>query len=418
VRYVTIPTFTQSNRITIIGGPTGIGKSSLAIQVAKRLGNAEIVSADSVQLYKELNAATNKVDDKSRLEVPHYGIDVTTLNNLWNVADYYSYAIKTIADINARNHFPIFAGGAMYFTRWILYGPVDDDVTHSLFAPVRLRVEELLRAKKPLKVLYDEFKFTDAAKEYIQEVAYHKSSDIRRIARAAEVAYVLQKQPPPYSIATRKDLQNGATLPYDVRAFFLTTDREWLSRITDYRCEQMIFNGLFKEVVYLMKHSPLLSTPLATTIGYKHAIQFINARNFTAKAFLVFLASFQAATRQFVRRQFSWARSEDAWRYIQLRAPSIYDKNGKIRHPSELEMDNTELERAEDIIKVFSSENSQSYWNALLYDETTVASQITKRENTRMDCQKRKEYITQLFIYNNKKNVENLLADLISDLAT
>jgi tRNA dimethylallyltransferase len=267
-----------------IAGPTASGKSAVALQLAARLGG-EIISVDSMQVYRGMDIGTAKATPSERTQVPHHLIDVREVNELFDVALFLRLAKEAERDISGRGRLPIYCGGTgMYFNALASgVGKVPGSN-----AEVRATLEET-----PLAKLLDELASTDP-----ETFARIDQSNRRRVVRALEVIRVTGR---PYSEQRAKwaRAQGGAW-------FGLARGREDLSRRINARVEGMFAAGLVEETQELLKRGLEENRTAMQAIGYRQVVEHLRGeRDLQTTIDLV-----KQKTRQFAKRQGTWFRNQ------------------------------------------------------------------------------------------------------------
>ena len=236
-------------KILVIAGPTGVGKSKLSLLLAGRL-SGEIVSADSVQLYRTLDIGSNKVSATQRAATPHHCIDCADLTDDLTVADWHAMATAAIADITARGKLPIVTGGTMLYFRWLLYGqPLQVETAKES----RQRADDWIAEPTPWDEKVAQLQLSAESLSYLNGVRAMNCS--HRLSRAVEILMLSNKPPPALAVPGRDSLPSA--LKYDARCALLTADRTWLCRQLDYRCEEMMEQGLIEETYLLSRNGAL-----------------------------------------------------------------------------------------------------------------------------------------------------------------
>jgi tRNA dimethylallyltransferase len=280
--------------LIVILGPTASGKSELAIKLAKRF-NGQIVSADSRQIYKEMNIGTNKLTEKQMAGIKHYLIDVVNPNQEFTLAQYKKIAIKTIKDIHKQGKLPFLVGG----TGLYIWAVVDNlQIPKAKPNPeLRFKIETEIQ-KKGLKKVYQKLLQLDPEAKYFVE-----PNNPRRIIRALEVCLSTGQ---PFSRQRKK----GRPL-FDTLQIGLKLPKETLNKKIDQRVEKMIQTGLVDEVKNLAKeyswHLPAMSS-----IGYQEIGQYLRGEITLEQA----KELIKQHTRQYARRQMSWFRRDKRIKWI------------------------------------------------------------------------------------------------------
>ncbi len=274
-----------------IVGPTGVGKTALAIQLARRL-DAEIVSADSRLLYRGMDIGTAKPSPAERALVPHHLIDVADPDEVWSLAMYLSAAHRAIRQIHRRGRLPLIVGGTGQYLRSLCQGwrpPAVEPLPQ-----LRQALENWARQITPAG-LHQRLRALDP-----QAAEAIDPRNLRRTVRALEVILssgvrVSQQRcqvRPPYRI-----LQLGLTLP-----------RAELYRRIDERIEQMIAAGLVDEVATLLQQGYSPELPSFSAIGYGEISAYLQGKISLDEA----IRQMKRQTRIYVRRQANWFSPNDA----------------------------------------------------------------------------------------------------------
>jgi tRNA dimethylallyltransferase len=278
------------NRLLAIVGPTGVGKSRLAIRLAQAL-DGEIVSADSRQVYRYMDIGTAKPTKEEQAIVPHHLIDIVNPDEDFSLAQYQQLAGKAIDDIQQRRKLPLLVGGSGLYVWAIL-----DSWNIPKVAPdleFRRSLEE-----KADRVGKDEL-YHELAK--VDPVAAQRIDprNVRRIIRALEV---YKEAKIPFS-----QLQLKTTPPFNTLIIGLTTDRAELYRRTDRRVDEMIKRGLVDEVKGLVDMGYDFALPAMSGIGYKQIGMYLRGELTLSAA----IQQIKFETHRLVRHQYSWFRLKD-----------------------------------------------------------------------------------------------------------
>ena len=276
--------------LVAIVGPTGIGKSQLALRLARAF-NAEIVSADSRQVYRHMNIGTDKPCPEELSLIPHHLIDIVNPNDDFSLAQYQSLAYQTIKDIQKRQKLPLLVGGSGLYVWSALEGwripPVPPDLKF------RRSLEEKA-INKGSASLYQELVKVDP--DAAREIDYR---NVRRVIRALEVQQKAR--------ASLSGLKSKVPPPFPVFILGLTADRAELYRRIDLRVDTMIERGLVAEVEKLVKMGYNFNLPAMSGIGYKQIGLFLKGElDLTAT-----IQQIKFETHRFVRHQCAWFRLKD-----------------------------------------------------------------------------------------------------------
>lgn len=280
--------FNGKPKIIVIVGPTASGKSDLAIRLAKKI-NAEIVSADSRQIYKEMNIGTAKPLKKEMAEIPHYLIDIKKPNQDYTLANYKKDAIKIIARILKKNKLPILVGGT---------GLYIDAVIDNFDIP-RVKPNKKLRNKleKEIKTRGLEYVFEKLTKLDPEAVNIIDRHNPRRVIRAFEITLATGV---PFSSQRRK----GKPL-FNALKIGISLSKEKLKERIERRVDKMIKQGLVKEVKNLIKKYSK-KQPIFSAISYKEIISYLRG-NISLKETTNLI---KTNTWQYSRRQMTWFRQD------------------------------------------------------------------------------------------------------------
>lgn len=277
-------------QILFLIGPTAIGKSRLAVQLAAKI-NAEIISLDSMQIYRGLDILSSRPSRQMRKKIRHHLLDIVNPDQEFDAAEYRKLALKKIKEIQARGKIPLFAGGTGLYLNIIIDGifknvKKDEALREKLYAQA---------AKKGNAFLHNKLKKIDP-------VAASKihPNDTKRIIRAIEV-YQLTGKPISRLWKTRKGLD---TKKYEINVFGLNKEREGLYRDINQRVEDMFSQGLVNEVQAVLAKNPSLTCRQA--IGIKEIQGY-----FEGKYGLEYAKELiKKNTRNYAKRQLTWFRKD------------------------------------------------------------------------------------------------------------
>ena len=273
-----------------VGGPTGSGKSDLALLIAETF-DGEIVNCDSLQVYRHFDIGTAKLPLAGRRGIPHHLIDILDPSQLFTAGEYARLARATIAEISARGRLPILAGGTGFYLRALLEGLFEGPARDQ---PLRDRLAAR-EARRPASLHRLLRRFDSAAAAKIH------ANDIPKVTRALEIC-LLTRQPVSRLFQQGRDALRG----YRTLKLGLLPDRETLNPRLDARCAWMFEHGLVEEVrrILALGFSPACK-PFESH-GYKQALQLIQGELSPRDA--VFYA--QRNTRHYAKRQITWFRRE------------------------------------------------------------------------------------------------------------
>jgi tRNA dimethylallyltransferase len=276
-----------------IGGPTAVGKSAVALELAARI-DGEIVSVDSMQVYRGMDIGTAKPSAIERAGIPHHLIDVANLNENFDAAKFVDLAKKAEADIRTRQKIPIYCGGTGLYFNALLQGlgeaPASDP-------QLRAELEKL-----PLATLLDELKSRDP-----ETFARIDQKNPRRIVRAIEAIRLTGK---PYS------QQRAAWTDIPQTIFAFDADRADLHSKINARVDRMFKAGLIDETKHLLQHGLRENRTASQALGYKQVIDHLDGNVSLAET----IELVKIRTRQFAKRQLTWFRRQLPCEWVSINA--------------------------------------------------------------------------------------------------
>jgi len=292
--------------LVILTGPTSVGKTDLSIKLAKAI-NGEIISADSMQVYRKMDIGTAKISPEEMQGVRHHLIDILDPTEDFNVMEFAKRAKEACEDIVARGAVPIIAGGTGFYIQALLYGIDFTEKDDSNGLRERLQKE----AEADIDAFYERLKSIDpAATEYI-----HKNN-LCRVIRAVEF-YELTGQ----RISEHNAEQREKESIYNSAYFVLNCEREKLYQRIDLRVDKMLENGLVDEVKSLVASGCSKDTLSMKALGYKEIIDYLDGITDYETAVNIL----KRDTRHFAKRQLTWFRRERE--VIWLERESFTDEN-------------------------------------------------------------------------------------------
>lgn len=289
----------SKKKVIVISGPTGVGKTALSLVIAKALGG-EIVSADSMQVYRGMDIGTAKPTAAERREVVHHLIDSRDLDETCNVMQYYQEATLAIREILDKGAVPIVVGGTGFYLHALLYGPPNGPASDPQVRE-RLEQEMDLRGVEPM---YHQLMRLDP--EYCLSIT---PNDRHKIIRALEIIELSSR-----SVSSFRSHPTPLS-DYQFRCWFLHLSRELLYPLIEKRCDAMIEAGFVQEVEALDQQGLRRNTSASQAIGYRQCLEYLDSPR-TAQDWHKFILSFKQASRQYAKRQFTWFRKEELFRWL------------------------------------------------------------------------------------------------------
>jgi len=297
------------SRVLAIVGPTATGKSDLAVEVARQV-DAEVVNADSMQLYRGMDIGTAKLSTEQQRGVPHHLLDVLEVTETATVAAYQRVARATVDDLIARDRTAIMVGGSGLYLRAVL----DDLDFPSTDSDVRAELEAELAAHGSIP-LHTRLARVDPA----AATAIHRHNG-RKIVRALEVI-ALTGQPFRASMPEPRDRYRAAWIGLD-------DEPDSLDRRIEARVDRMWADGLIGEVERLATLGLRDGVTASRALGYAQVLRHLDGEYSSDQARLIT----QQATRRFVRRQRSWFRREERIQWLPADGPDLLDRTVQALH--------------------------------------------------------------------------------------
>jgi len=282
--------------VYVIGGPTASGKSKLAVELAKKV-NGEIISADSMQIYKEMNIGTAKVNKEEMQGVQHYLVDFVSPDERYSVSNFKKDAEKAIEEILEKGKTPIVVGGTGLYIDSLIYG-------------IEFQNEEVdLEYREKLNKIADE-KGLESLYKKAQEIdpeAMKKISinDRKRIIRVLEIYHKTGKTKTEQELQSRKN-----EVKYEYKVFAITMDREKLYERIEKRIDFMIEQGLIEEVKQILEKYHTFPTAMQG-LGYKEVGEYLEGSCTKEEM----IEKIKKETRHYAKRQLTWFRKnkETIW---------------------------------------------------------------------------------------------------------
>ena len=278
--------------LVILTGPTAAGKTDLSIQLAKRIGG-EILSADSMQVYKGMDIGSAKIRPDEMQGVPHYLIDELEPDEPFHVVRFQELAKKYMKEIWQRGNIPVLTGGTGFYIQAVLY---DIDFTENEEnTEYRQKLEETAR-KEGAEYLHQQLAKVDP--KSAEQIHAH---NIKRVIRALEF-YHLTGEP----ISEHNEQEHQKASPYNSAYFVLTDKRETLYERIDRRVDQMMRDGLLEEVLKLREKGYTRDMVSMQGLGYKEMLDYLDGKYPLEEAVRII----KRDTRHFAKRQLTWFRRE------------------------------------------------------------------------------------------------------------
>ena len=279
----------EKPKVIVICGPTASGKTALSIELAKKI-NGEIVSADSMQIYKDMNIGSAKVTNEEMQGIKHYMIDCVSPDERFSVADYKMNAKNAIEEIIKKGRTPIVVGGTGLYIDALIYEIEYKDI--KIDENYRKELQEIEK-NQGLEVLYKKaLEIDPKAMEKISQ------NDSKRIMRVLEIYKATGKN------KTEQEAESRLKeIPYDYKVFALTMDREKLYERINKRVDIMIENGLIDEVKNLLEKYSEFPTAMQG-LGYKEVRDYLQEKITKDEM----IEKIKQESRRYAKRQLTWFR--------------------------------------------------------------------------------------------------------------
>lgn len=291
------------NPLLIIAGPTACGKSSLAMELATQLGNAEILCADSITVYKNFEIGSAKPNLEDQKKIPHHLINLVDSTKNFTAGDFVRYAGPLIEQLHSQNKIPILVGGTGFYLRALLKGMVSEQEDETQSQEIRARLDE--RAKlEGFDALYDELMQKDPA----ASSTVHRN-DHYRIVRALQSMELSGKL---WSEANKSARASAWRYP-ETRFFCLKLEREVLKERIEARTTAMLEAGLLEEVKALLTQGVLPQSKPMQSVGYKECVDCLEG----AFPEAMLHSKISQETLKLTKRQMTWFRGEDGVEWLE-----------------------------------------------------------------------------------------------------
>lgn len=284
----------------ILTGPTAVGKTDLSIQLAKAI-NGEIISADSMQVYRHMDIGSAKVTPEEMDGVPHHLIDVLEPEEEFNVVVFQKLAKEALTGIYERGHIPIIVGGTGFYIQALLY---DIDFTENDGDTAIRRELEKLAQTQGAGCLHQMLQEIDPE----SAVAIHQNN-VKRVIRAIEFYRQTGKK-----ISLHNEQEREKQSPYQFLYYVLDTDRKTLYERIDRRVDLMMEHGLVDEVKHLADMGCTRDMVSMQGLGYKEILDYLSGEIPLEEAVYIL----KRDTRHFAKRQITWFKRERDVRWLEL----------------------------------------------------------------------------------------------------
>lgn len=278
--------------LVVLTGPTAVGKTEISIKLAKEIGG-EIISADSMQVYKHMDIGSAKILPEEMAGIPHFLVDELEPFEEFHVVRFQQMAKAAMEKIYARRHIPIVVGGTGFYIQALLYDV--DFSENDGDASYRHELEEIAR-KEGGQVLHEKLRLVDKmAAEQIH------ANNVKRVIRALEFYHQTGQR-----ISEHNERERQKESPYQFVYFVLNDDRKRLYERIDRRVDQMLKDGLIKEVAALKSMGCTRDMVSMQGLGYKEILAYLEGE----LSFKEAIYRLKRDTRHFAKRQITWFKRE------------------------------------------------------------------------------------------------------------
>ena len=285
-------------KIIVIAGPTASGKTALSIELAKRIGG-EIISCDSMQIYKDMDIGTAKVTQDEMQGIKHYLIDFVSPDERYSVSNFKTDCENAIEQILKKNKVPIIVGGTGLYVDSIIYGIEYQDMQFD--EKYRQDLMKIAETEEGLAKLYDEASKID--KEAIAKIS---PNDKKRIIRILEIYKATGKNK-----TEQEKMSRQKELKYEFVVFALDMEREKLYERINRRVDLMIKKGLIHEVENLKEKYNHFPTAMQG-LGYKEVVEYLEGKC----SYKEMIEKIKQETRHYAKRQLTWFRKNKQTRWL------------------------------------------------------------------------------------------------------
>lgn len=283
----------SKQKIIVIVGPTAVGKTAFSIKLAEKL-NGEVISGDSMQVYKKLDIGTAKVTSGEMKDIPHHLIDIKEIHENYDVSEFQKDAQIIIEDISKREHLPIIVGGSGLYIESLLY-PVTHGSSAEPNLKLRRELEEFAAAEGNNKLWERLNRIDPKSAEKIHP------NNVRRVVRALEVYYETGEL---FSSFQKEKTSKEAR--YNAFVICLDTDRELLYERINQRVDLMVNAGLLDEAKYLWEElGPEVNAQSTKAIGYAELFAYYNNEVSLEES----IEEIKQNSRRYAKRQLTWFRN-------------------------------------------------------------------------------------------------------------
>lgn len=296
-------------KLIVIIGPTAVGKTKLSVELARKL-NGEIISGDSMQIYRGMDIGTAKIKPEEMNGVPHHLIDIKEPDESFSAAEFQARGRQLVEEIHNRNRMPVVAGGTGLYIQSLIYDYHFSELPSH--PEIRQKLEELAE-QQGINALYEELERLDP--ESAKKI---HPNNTRRVIRALEVYHSSGKT------MTQYQENQDDELIYEVALIGLTAEREVLYNRINARVDEMMDNGLLEEVASLYNKG-IKDCQSIQAIGYKELYSYLEGKTTLNEA----VEQLKQNSRRYAKRQLTWFRNKMDVEWFDMTDPARFEEKAE-----------------------------------------------------------------------------------------
>lgn len=296
--YISYKLIGSMEDLLILSGPTGIGKTDISIKIAKEI-SGEIISADSMQIYRHMDIGSAKISSEEMQGIPHHLIDIVEPSEEFSVAHYKQLAKDTITELTSRGKYPMLVGGTGLYINSLIF---NYEFTGAYKDTEYRKYLEALAIEKGKSFVHEMLKEID-----IDSYKRLYPNDLKRVIRALEVYKLTSK-----TISELNENQDIYNIPYNINYFVLNMDRERLYDRINKRVDIMLEKGLIDEVIKLKNMGYNSNMQSMKGIGYKEILHYLDGKISLEEA----IEMIKQGSRNYAKRQLTWFRKDKRIKWI------------------------------------------------------------------------------------------------------
>lgn len=283
----------MDDSLIIIGGATGVGKTELSLSLAEKIGG-EIISADSMQVYRGFDIGTAKIREDEKRGIPHHLIDILDADGQFSVFEFKKLAMDAVSQIRSAGHIPIIVGGTGFYIQSVLYDiSFDDEGPDTSYR----KILEDKAIKEGPAVLHDMLKDVDC-----ESALLIHPNNVKKVIRALEFYHETGEK-----ISGHNKEQRSKESPFNFAYFVLNRERAAIYDRINKRVDKMIEQGLEEEIRNLLESGVSENSLAMQGLGYKEMLPYINGLS----PFSDCIVTLKLNTRHFAKRQLTWFKREN-----------------------------------------------------------------------------------------------------------